>query len=132
MFHVSQWDSDIMHTDASLTLTRGVEQGALYVQMSVVSAGHLIRVLTLPRIRQVSLLQFIYYDAVNVNRRVYNQVHRLLLDLDVSIRPHLIEPGRGANTEHGLPCDLPCHAVIQLVRELHGKCARIVLRVIVE
>ena len=104
-----------MHTNATFTLTRGVEQGRLDVKMAGVTAGRTVRVFTGTRDVALCLFYLVNDHTIGVDGGAKYEVIGLSFDLNISIRSYLTEADRGTDSEHGLPSVLTGQRMIELI-----------------
>lgn len=135
VLHVCEWHRHIVHAYPPLTLTRGVEEGRLDVEVRGVTARRTVRVLPCIRLRVhwiVCFFNFIYYDTILIDSRTKYQILCLCLDLNVSIRCYLTEAERCTYSENSLPGIFPCQTMIKFILEFVIQLFFVIVRVIVK
>jgi hypothetical protein len=134
VLHVGERDRHVVHAYPSLSLTRGVEEGRLDVQVRGVTAGRTVWVLPCIRLRVhwiVCFFNFIYYDTILIDSRAKYQILCFCLDLNVSIRCYLTESERCTYSEDSFPSIFPCQTMIKFILEFVIQLFFVIVRVIV-
>jgi hypothetical protein len=134
VLHVGERDRHVVHSYPSLTLTRGVEERRLDVQVRGVTAGRTVWVLSTIRLRVhwiVCFFNFIYYDTILIDTWTKYQILCLCLDLNVSIRCYLTESERCTYSENSLPSIFPRQTMIKFILEFVIQLFFVIVRVIV-